>query len=134
MQTEMCIHPSNIKHAEVDLAEGESLISLKVPANKAVKVAEAIKGILDLAGHKVRRVDTAGEELVNSDEVFANVTPGMLLRGLRVKEGITQTELAERLSITQNMISDMESGRRNISVKMAQRISDEFKVPYRMFV
>lgn len=134
MQTEMCIHPSHIKHAEVSLSEGESLISLKVPSDKAIKVAEAINGVLNLAGHNVRRVDMVGDELINSDEVFANVTPGMILRGLRVKEGITQTELAERLSITQNMVSDMESGRRNISVRMAQRISTEFKVPYKMFV
>lgn len=130
----MCIHPNNIKHAEVNLAEGESLISLKVPASKAVKIADAIKGVLDLAGHKVRRVDMAGDELVDSDEIFANVTPGMILRGLRVKEDITQAELAERLSITQNMVSDMESGRRNISLKMARRISEELKVPYKMFV
>lgn len=134
MQTEMCIHPSNIKHAEVNLAEGESLISLKVPANKAVKIADAIKGVLDLAGHKVRKVDMTGDELVDSDEIFANVTPGMILRGLRVKEDITQAELAERLSITQNMVSDMESGRRNISLKMARRISEELKVPYKMLV
>lgn len=134
MHTELCVHPSNIKHAEVNLEDGESLISLKVPANKAVKIAEAIKGLLDLAGHNVRRVDMDGDELVDSDEVFANVTPGMVLRGLRVKEDITQAELADRLSITQNMVSDMESGRRTISLKMAKRISEEFKVPYKMFV
>lgn len=75
-----------------------------------------------------------GDDLVDSDEIFANVTPGMILRGLRVKEDITQAELAERLSITQNMVSDMESGRRNISLKMARRISEELKVPYKMFV
>lgn len=134
MQTELCIHPSHIKHAEVDISEGECLISLKVPVNKAIKIADAIRGVLILAGHKVRNVDNDGEELVPASEVFAKVTPGMMMRGLRVKEGITQAELAERLGITQNMVSDMESGRRNISLNMAKRIAEEFKVPYKAFL
>lgn len=134
MQAELCIHPANVRHAEFEIVEGQSLISIKVPASKALKVADAIKGILDLAGYQVRRVNDDGEELVSASEVFANVTPGRMLRGLRVKEDITQAELAERLSITQNMVSDMESGKRNISLNMAKRISSEFKVPYKMFL
>jgi transcriptional regulator with XRE-family HTH domain len=58
----------------------------------------------------------------------------MALRGLRGKEDITQAELAARLGISQNMVSDMESGKRNISLKMAKRIAEEFKVPYKAFL
>ena len=68
------------------------------------------------------------------DEVFPDGSPAMALRGLRGKEDITQAELAARLGISQNMVSDMESGKRNISLKMATRIGEEFKISYKCFL
>jgi transcriptional regulator with XRE-family HTH domain len=87
-----------------------------------------------MAGLKVRRINEEGDEVFSAKEVFPEGSPAMLLRGLRGKEGITQAELAVRLGITQNMVSDMESGRRPISLKMAKRIGEEFKIPYKGFV
>ncbi len=54
-----------------------------------------------------------------------------MLRGLRVKEDITQVELAEKLGISQNMVSDMEA--ESISLKMAKRIGETFNIPYKVF-
>jgi ribosome-binding protein aMBF1 (putative translation factor) len=47
---------------------------------------------------------------------------GNLLAGARLKSGMTQKELAEKLSVKQNMISDYERGRRRLSLPMAKRI------------
>ena len=113
---------------------GKAIITLSVPMAKAGIVAETIKDMLSLAGHKVRHVNADGEELVNAAEVFPDASPAMALRGLRGKEGITQEELAQKLGIRQNMVSDMESGKRSISVKMAKRIAETFSVPYKLFV
>lgn len=124
-------------NAEVRMSpshEGLTEINLSIPSGKAKAVLDAIRGILPLAGIKVRRVNEDGEELFTSAEVFPEGSPAMALRGLRIKEDITQAELAERLAISQNVVSDMESGRRNISLKMAKRIAEEFKVPYKAFV
>jgi DNA-binding XRE family transcriptional regulator len=125
MQAEMKLHSPE---------KGQTTIALSVPSGKALSVANTIKSVLALAGHKVRRVNSEGEEVVSADEVFPDGSPAKALRGLRVKEDITQAELAERLGISQNVVSDMESGRRNISLKMAKRIAEEFKVPYKAFV
>ena len=114
--------------------EGRTEINLWLPTKKAIPVFEAIKNILPLAGLKVRRVNDEGEELFSAEEVFPEGSPAMALRGLRGKEDITQEELASRLGISQNVVSDMESGRRNISLKMAKRIAEEFKVPYKAFL
>ena len=119
MQAELRFHPCEARQAVLDIKEGQEVISLTVPTGKARAVADAIRSVLSLAGHKVRRVNANGEEIVSADEVFPNANPAMMLRGLRGKEDITQAELAERLGISQNMVSDMESGKRNISVNMA---------------
>ena len=50
--------------------EGRGVIQLTVPSANTIKVAEAIRGVLSLAGHKVRRVNSEGEEIVSADEVF----------------------------------------------------------------
>lgn len=134
MQAEMRLHLTDAKQAVVDIKEGQEIISLVVPAGKSRAVADAIKSVLTLAGHKVRRVNTEGEEVVSGDEVFPDVNPAMMLRGLRGKEDITQAELAAKLDISQNMVSDMESGKRNISLKMAKRIGEAFNVPYKLFL
>jgi ribosome-binding protein aMBF1 (putative translation factor) len=48
---------------------------------------------------------------------------GNLLEGARLKAGMTQAELAEKLDVRQNMISDYERGKRRISRSMAARLA-----------
>ncbi len=114
--------------------EGRGVIQLTVPPASIMKVAEVIRGVLTLAGHKVRRLNEEGEEWVTAEEVFPDASPAMALRGLRGKEDITQAELAARLGVSQNAISEMESGKRPISTKMAKRLGEEFNLPYKIFL
>ena len=53
---------------------------------------------------------------------------GNLLAGARLKAGLTQTQLAKKLGIGQNMVSDYERGRRTYSDAMAKRLSKTLKV------
>ncbi len=53
---------------------------------------------------------------------------GNLLAGARLKAGLTQTQLAERLGIRQNMVSDYERGRRTYSDVMAKRFGEVLEV------
>jgi ribosome-binding protein aMBF1 (putative translation factor) len=48
---------------------------------------------------------------------------GNLLAGSRLKAKLSQTQLAEKLGIRQNMISDYETGKRRLSSSMAERIA-----------
>lgn len=125
MQTEMQLQPAEA---------GQAIISLSVPADKANMVADAIRSVLTLAGHEVRRINPDGEEVVSSAEVFPDASPAMALRGFRGKMEWTQQELAEKLGTTQNCISDMESGKRLISMNMAKRLEKIFNIPYKVFL
>ena len=53
---------------------------------------------------------------------------GNLLAGARLKAGLSQAELAKKLGIRQNMISDYENGKRKYSDAMAKRLSETLKV------
>ena len=59
---------------------------------------------------------------------------GACLQGARVKEGLTQVELAKALSISQTNLSKMELGKRPIGKRMAHRIAKVLNVDYRIFL
>ena len=48
---------------------------------------------------------------------------GNLLAGARLKAGLTQAQIAKKLGIRQNMISDYERGKRRLSPSRAKRIA-----------
>lgn len=48
---------------------------------------------------------------------------GNLLAGARLKADLTQAQLAEKLNVRQNMISDYERGKRRLSPAMAKRMA-----------
>ena len=116
--------------------EGKLNINLRlsVPAVKGNLVIDALHSMLALSGVKVRKVNEKDQVVFSAEEIFPDGSPAMALRGLRVKEDITQAELAEKLGISQNMVSSMESGKRSITVKMAKRIEKKFGVTYKAFL
>jgi DNA-binding XRE family transcriptional regulator len=109
-------------------------IALMVPENKAAQVEKAILAMLELAGHTVLLANDQGEEPHSVEEVFPEAHPGMVLAGFRLKLGLTQIELAARLAIGQNRVSDMEHGRRPISKAMAAKLAEVFNMPYQAFL
>lgn len=64
--------------------------------------------------------------LEEEQEAFDNIRPtiGEMLRHARIEQGITQTELAEKLGIKQPTLARMESGRVGINESTLTRILD----------
>jgi DNA-binding XRE family transcriptional regulator len=109
-------------------------IRLTVPAHELGRIAKVIQTALNKSGDNVREINEDGDELFTSEEVFPEAHPGLALQGLRVKEDLTQAELASRLGVKQHRISEMETGKRAISVEMAKRIGSEFNIFYKVFL
>jgi len=59
---------------------------------------------------------------------------GKAVAGVRYREGLTQTQLAEKIGIPQRHISEMENGKRPIGKAMAKRFGEALNVGYRMFL
>lgn len=136
MQSELTLYPCETRKITLNVEEGKSLISVTVPTDNAELTLNAIKDALSTVDTDLYTFseDDENDEVINASEIFSDVTPAMLLRGLRGKEGISQIELAERLGIAQNMVSDMENGKRNISIGMAKRIGETFNISYKTFL
>lgn len=59
---------------------------------------------------------------------------GVLLKGLRLREGLTQVAFAKKINVTQANLSNMEHGRRPIGKTIAKRIEKVFGTNYRYFL
>jgi DNA-binding XRE family transcriptional regulator len=125
MTIEMRVHG-----AENDMA----MINLHLPAKDAGRYAEAIKYLFTFGGQDVLWLNDESERLLSVEEVFPDMSPAKLLRGLRGKMELTQAEFAKRLGISQHHISEMETGKRSITLEMAKRIGETFDVAYKIFL
>ncbi len=78
-------------------------------------------------------------EIISADEAFKNLIDqygkaGALLKGIRVREGLTQIEFAKLIGTSQANLSSMENGARPIGKNKAKVIAEKFDVDYRYFL
>ncbi|MBF8263237.1 MAG: plasmid maintenance system antidote protein, family [Parachlamydiales bacterium] len=81
----------------------------------------------------VKRHSVSWREVFKKD-IAKYSEPGLMLRGSRHKEGLTQVELAKALGVSQHHISEMEHGKRSVGKEMAKRLAEFFKTDYRVFL
>ena len=79
------------------------------------------------------------DSVVSAKEIFTNIDKkytkaGVLLKGLRYREGLNQIEFAKKINVTQADLSKMENGRRPIGKIIAKRIQKVFGTDYRYFL
>jgi DNA-binding XRE family transcriptional regulator len=79
------------------------------------------------------------EESIDASEAFQDINkkytkPGALLQGIRVREGLSQVEMAKALKVTQPNLSQMEKGTRPIGKTIAKRIEALYDIDYRSFL
>ena len=92
-------------------------------------------------GPELSLVADDGDDLVDAFEtqwykgIKEKMTPGTYLRIYRENKGLTQLQLGEVLGgIPRQHISNMEHGRRSISLKMARKLSLLLSVPIEKFI
>ena len=111
-----------------------AVINVQLPAKDAGRTAEAIRHLLTFSGKDVLWLNDEGERLLSVEEVFPDMSPAKVLRGLRGKAELTQSEFAKRIGISQHHVSEMETGKRSITLEMAKRIGEAFSISYKVFL
>lgn len=66
---------------------------------------------------------TAKKFTKNIDE---KMTLGMLMRAFREAEDVSQVDLAERLKVSKQFLSDVENNRKKVGIAFIQKFSTEF--------
>lgn len=59
---------------------------------------------------------------------------GLVLRGMRYREGMSQKELAARSGVNQNEISKIENGKRTVGEKVAKRLAKVLRFNYELLL
>ena len=92
-------------------------------------------------GNKVKFIEEESDKLVKAEntqwykDIKAATTPGDYLKIYRERKGLTQTKLGEMLGgVPRQHISNMENGRRPISLKAARKFADIFDVSFELFL
>jgi DNA-binding XRE family transcriptional regulator len=85
------------------------------------------------------KVEASSDSYESIDDLFGDLTekssePGVLLRGLRYREGLSQIEFSKLINISQTNLSAMENGRRPIGRELAKRIAGAFNIDYRILL
>lgn len=126
----MSEHAKKRPTEEVRVSVGKSRTRLfLVPKDKALGVVHL------LSDFEIR----GGEQTIPWRAAFKDLhekytESGATLQGARHKANLTQTQLAERLGVTQADVSNMEHARRPIGKHMAKRLSQVLDIDYRVFL
>lgn len=59
---------------------------------------------------------------------------GLVLRGMRYRENISQRVLAEKSGISQNEISNIENGKRTVGEKVAKKLAKALNFDYHLLL
>lgn len=105
--------------------EGKRRVLYLVPKEKA----ESIEKLLD---------EYRADDFVPAEEVLKDLhekygAAGSRLRGYRVRESLSQGQLAAKLKCPQSWIAGWEGGTRSLGKKWARRLAEFFKTDPRVF-
>lgn len=73
-------------------------------------------------------------EVLAKERIKKYKKSGLVLRGMRYREGLSQKHLAEASGITQNEISNIENGKRTVGKKVAEKLARVLNFDYRMLL
>ncbi len=100
----------------------------KVPADKVKAIVFLLSDYRD-EGEEIQTVDESFKEhytKTNEEETH--------LRGFRLRDNLTQVQLAQKAGISQSAIAAMETGKRPISKVMAKKLATLFDTDHRAFL
>ncbi|STX29297.1 Predicted transcriptional regulator [Legionella beliardensis] len=66
----------------------------------------------------------AVDALAATKDIWDTMTFGGLIRSLRLSDEITQVELAKKISVSKQFLSDVERNRKDIGISFAKKVSD----------
>ena len=119
-------------HTKEEMCE----VAVKIPGKKSILSYIPIKHFGDLEDflNKYSEHDLVDWTVVVKDSIAKHKQAGMVLRGARYRENMSQKELAKRSGVSQENISRIENGKRDIGEKVAKKLAKPLKINYLLFL
>lgn len=119
--------PMKMRPTEIQIKAGEKVFRFTdVPQSKLKPILVSLKAYSDetLPWREIAadRIKSAGGETAH------------MVKTSREMAGLTQIELAKKLSMPQSNLSQIETGRRSVGKALAKKLAKVFKVDYRVFL
>jgi ribosome-binding protein aMBF1 (putative translation factor) len=111
----------------------EHLVMSTSLAQPDAKLLESLQNDLKKRGF-VPKSDAVNWREVFKQELEKRPAWATGLRAARTRIGLSQTALAEAIRVTQPDIANMESGKRDIGKKIAERLGKVLNVSYKVFL
>ena len=73
-------------------------------------------------------------EVLAKDRIEKYKKAGLVLRGARYRENMSQKELESRSGVLQNEISKIENGKRGVGIKVAKKLAKALRFDYRLLL
>jgi len=73
-------------------------------------------------------------EVLAEERIKKHKRAGLVLRGMRYRESISQKELAKRSGVHQNEISKIENGKRGVGEKVAMKLAEALNFNYKLLL
>lgn len=73
-------------------------------------------------------------EVLAKERIAKHTKAGLVLRGMRYREDMSQKELAKKSKVSQNEISKIENGKRAVGEKVAKRLAKALNIDYRLLI
>ena len=72
--------------------------------------------------------------VIAKDSIEKHKQAGMVLRGARFREGMSQKELARLSGVSQDNISRIENGKRKVGEKVAKKLATPLQIDYMLLL
>ncbi len=111
-------------------------VIVKMPGRKKIHSYLPATALAKLEAflNKYSESDSVDWSVVAKDSIAKHKQAGMVLRGARFRENMSQKELAERSGISQENISRIENGKRSVGEKVAKKLAKPLKIDYNLML
>jgi DNA-binding XRE family transcriptional regulator len=115
-------------HVRTKAPNGDSIVIL--PEAEYDRLVEELEDLRDsmTARESLARIESGEEELLTSEEVTEALAAKTPLAFWRKKRGLTQAALAEATGVSQNFLSEIESGQKPGTAATLKKIADALKL------
>lgn len=113
---------------------GSKVICYLIPVTEKKKLNSFLKD-LDASKNEITPWEEATPwEVLAKDRIDKHKKSGLVLRGARYRENISQVQLAKMSGVHQNEISKIENGKRCVGEKVAKKLAKALKINYQLLL